>query len=105
ASKAKSDRPVQIDECLIQCSLAPPQNCPVTKYSRIIWIDADRPIIVSERALEGAYFVQSIAAQIVGFHVFGIDPNSLIELENRVGEIATAVCRDASLFIKIAIAR
>ena len=105
ATKAKSDRPIQIDECLIQCPLAPPQDCPVTKYGRVIRINADRLIIVSERALEGAYFVESIAADIVGFHVIGIEPNSLIEFDDRIGEITAAVCGDCALSIEIDIAR
>jgi hypothetical protein len=52
--EAESDRPIQVDECLIERPSALPQNGPITEDGRIIRINADRLVVVGQSTLEDA---------------------------------------------------
>src|ERR1700738_4120301 len=55
--ETESDCPIQVDERLIKCPFALPQDCPVMEYGRVVWVNADRLLVVGERTIEGAYFI------------------------------------------------
>src|SRR5260221_6926147 len=103
--EAEPDRPIQVDERLVKLPFASPQNCPVTEYGGVVWVNADRLIVVSERTLGGACFIQGVAADIVSFRVIGVEPDRLIELSDRAQEIAAAVRGQPPLFMEFGIVR
>src|SRR5262252_4254505 len=103
--EAKSDRSIQVDECLIKLSFASPQDCPVMEYEGIVWINADRLVVVGERALEGACFIQGITANIVSRCVSRIEPDRLVEFGDCPWEIATAVGGNSPLSVEFGVVR
>src|SRR6516225_12129937 len=104
-SEAESDRPIQIDKCLIKRPLVLPQDSSVVEYGGVVWINADRFLVVGESMLEHAHFIPRVAADIVGLGVIRIEPDRLIEVDDRWREITVAVEGDSLLSVEIGIVR
>src|SRR5258708_38492502 len=71
-SETESDRPIEVEERLIKCPFALPQDCPIMEYGGGVCVCAYPLPVVREGRLADAYFIPPGAAERVGFRVLWV---------------------------------
>jgi len=81
---------IKVDECAVEIAVSSPQNPTIAEHGRAIRIDTDRRLIIRERAILVTFAAPSVAAVTVSQRSAGFEPNGLIEVGDRLVEVARA---------------
>src|SRR5258708_9357523 len=89
-SETESDRPIEVEERLIKCPFALPQDCPIMEYGGGVSVVASPLLLVGGGTLAKALFLPHAVAGIFGVPAIRVVPARPLEVVAAAAAIPAA---------------